>query len=401
MKWKLWAAATVATVLVVPTAQARLKELRIGFLSTLSGGAAIIGKHQVNGFKLGLENQGWTKNGDKLGGIPTKVLYGDDQVKPDVGRRIVQRWLRSDRVQIVAGIIWSNVLMAVERPVTRARRILISTNAGASPMAGRRCSPYFISTSWQNDQTPEAMGRLLSTEGLKTVYLMAPNYQAGKDMLAGFRRYYKGGKVVGQSLFKIGESDYQADLSKVQAVKPQAVFIFAPGGMGVAFMKQWAASGVGKKVKLFTVFTVDWVTLPAIKDAALGTFHTAYWAPDLKNAANKKFVKDYIAKYHSMPSYFAAQAYDAPGLIAAALKKVGNKLTDAHLLPLAHAMRRVHYASVRGPYRYNVNGFPIENFYKRAVVMGADGKPTIKTVGTVFTNQKDSYWRKCPKSHRY
>ncbi len=401
MKWKTWAAAAVAASLVAPSAHAELKKLTIGFLTTLSGGAAIIGKHQVNGFKLGMEHQGWTKNGDKLAGVPTTVFYGDDQVKPDVGRRVVSKWLKSDRVDIVAGPIWSHVLMAIQRPIIRARRILISTNAGASPMAGRACSPYFISTSWQNDQTPEAMGQLMSNEGLKTVYLMAPNYQAGKDMLSGFKRFYKGGKVVGQSLFKVGESDYQADISKVKAVKPQAVFIFAPGGMGIAFMKQWAASGAGKNIKLYTVFTVDWLTLPAIKDAALGTFHTAYWAPDSTLPANQKFVKAYLAKYGHMPSYFAAQAYDAPALIAAGIKKAGKALTNANLLPLAHAMRRVTYPSVRGPYKYNVNGMPIENFYKRAVVAGPDGKPTIKTVGIVFKNQKDSYWTKCPKSRRY
>ncbi len=401
MKWKIWAAAAVATTFAVPSAQAEVKQLTIGFISTLSGGAAIIGKHQVNGFKLGLEHQGWMKDGDKLGGVPTKVMYGDDQFKPDVGRRVVDKWIKSDRVDIVAGNIWSHVLMAMSRPVLRAKRILLSTNAGASPLAGKNCSPYFISTSWQNDQTPEAMGQLMSNEGLKSVYLMAPNYQAGKDMLSGFRRYYKGGKVAGQSLFKVGETDYQADISKVKAAKPQAVFIFAPGGMGIAFMKQWAASGAGKDIKLYTLFTVDWLTLPAIKDAALGTFHTAYWAPDSTNPTNQKFVKDYVAQFGHMPSYFASQAYDAPGLIAAGLKKVGKTLTNADMLPLAKAMRRVEYASVRGPYKYNVNGMPIQNFYKRAVVAGPDGKPTIKTVGTVFTNHKDSYWTKCPKSRRF
>ncbi len=401
MKWKTWAAGAVAAAFLVPSAHAELKELRIGFLNTLTGGAAIIGKHQVNGFKLGLEHQGWTKDGDNLGGVPTKVLYGDDQLKPDAGRRVVDKWLKSDQVHIVAGNIWSHVLMAISRPVIRSKRILLSTNAGASPMAGKSCSPYFISTSWQNDQTPESMGQLMSKEGLKSVYLMAPNYQAGKDMLAGFKRYYKGGKVVGQSLFKVGESDYQADISKAKAAKPQALFIFAPGGMGIAFMKQWAASGAGKDIKLYTVFTVDWLTLPAIKEAAIGSFHTNYWDPNSSNPTNQKFVKDYVAKFGAMPSHFAAQSYDAPGLIAAGLKQAGKQVSDKNLLPLAKAMRRVEYASARGPYKYNVNGMPIQNFYHRAVVAGADGKPTIKTIGPVFTNQKDSYWTKCPKSRRF
>ena len=199
----------------------------------------------------------------------------------------------------------------------------------------------------------------------------------------------------------MGETDYQADISKAKAVKPQALFIFAPGGMGIAFMKQWAASGAGKDIKLYTVFTVDWLTLPAIKEAAVGSFHTNYWDPTSSNPANQKFVKDYMAKFGAMPSHFAAQSYDAPALIAAGLKQAGKQVSDTNLLPLAKAMRRVEYASIRGPYKYNVNGMPIQNFYHRAVVAGPDGKPTIKTIGPVFTNQKDSYWTKCPKARRF
>ena len=403
MKTRIVTAAAVLTALAIPAASAQqtLPELRVGFLSTLSGGAAIIGKHQVNGFQLGLEHEGWTKDGDKLGGVPTKVSYGDDQFKPDVGRRVVDKWIRSDKIHVLAGNIWSNVLMAVQRQAVKARRALLVTNAGASPLAGERCTPYYITTSWNNDQTPEAMGKLMTDEGLKSVYLLAPNYQAGKDMLAGFKRYYKGGEILGQSLFKPGESDYQAEISKVRAAKPQAVFIFAPGGMGIAFMKQWAASGAGKEIKLYTVFTVDWLTLPAIGEAAVGTFHTNYWSPDSDNPDNQKFVKDYVAKFGGMPSHFAAQSYDAARLLAAGLRKTEGKIPEGDMLPLVKAMRKVEYPSIRGPYAYNVNGVPIQNFYKREVVLGQDGKPTIRTVGAVFEKQKDSYWTKCPEKNRF
>lgn len=396
---RILGAAAIAIAVTAPIG-AQSAELRIGFINSLSGGAAIIGKHQLNGWMLGLESEGWGKNGDMLGGVPMKLFTGDDQRKVDVGLRAADKMLKSDKAHIVAGIIWSNILAAVQRRVIKARRIMISTNAGWSGMAGKSCSPYFISTSWNNDQTPEAMGQLINQDGLKNVFIMSANYQAGKDMANGFKRYYKG-KVAGQILYKLGARDFQAEISKVRAAKPEALFIFAPGGMGVAFVKQWAASGAGKNIKLYTVFTVDHLTLPPIGEAAVGSYHTNYWQPDSDRPANVKFVKDYMAKFKSMPSHFASQAYDAPRLIAATLKKMGGKFSEGNLLAFAKAMRTTPYDSVRGSYKYNVNGFPIQNFYKREVIMGADGKPTIVTRSTVFTNHIDSHWEKCPKKNRY
>ena len=345
---KTLAAGLAAAGLIAGAQAVQAQELRIGFINTLSGGGAILGKHQINGWMLGMEHEGWRKNGDKLGGVPTQLFVGDDQRKVDVGLRVARKMLRSDRVHIVAGVVWSNILAAVQRPVTRAKRIMISTNAGWSGMAGKSCSRYFISTSWNNDQTPEAMGKLLSDEGIKRVFLLSANYQAGKDMLTGFRRFYKGGKVIGQILYKLGTRDFQAEISRARAAKPEAVFVFAPGGMGIAFMKQWAASGAGKDIKLYTVFTVDWLTLGPIGKAAVGSYHTNYWAADDKNAANQKFWKSYIAKHKKPPSHFAAQSYDAPRLIAAALRKNGG--FDGNTLKLSKTMRKVKLCdSIRGP----------------------------------------------------
>ncbi|MEQ8697974.1 MAG: ABC transporter substrate-binding protein [Bauldia litoralis] len=381
-------------------APANAAELRIGFVTTTSGGAAIIGKQMVNAWKLGLEHEGWMKDGDKLGGVPTKIFYGDDQQKADVGRRVVDRMLKSDKVHVVAGIIWSNVLMAVQRPVIRAKKGLVITNAGAAPMAGKSCSPYFVSTSWNNDQPAEAMGKLMTDENVKSVYLLAPNYQAGKDMISGFKRTYKG-KIVGQTLFKLGQRDYQVEISKARAAKAGAVYIFAPGGMGISFVKQWTASGAGKDMKMYSVFTVDNLTLPAVGEAALGTYHTNYWNVSSDNPVNQKFLKDYAAKFNSLPSHYAAQTYDAARLIAAGVKKIDGKINDSDSLNLMKAMRKVEFPSIRGPFKYNVNGIPIQNFYKREVVKGPDGKPMIKTTGTVVTNGKDSYWQQCPKSRQF
>jgi branched-chain amino acid transport system substrate-binding protein len=304
------------------------------------------------------------------------------------------------RVHLIAGNIWSNVMMAVQKPAIDAKVGLVSTNAGPSPLAGSACSPYFISTSWNNDQMPEAMGTVLTNAPMKLIWLMAPNYQAGKDALAGFERTYKGnGKIIDRTLFKLGESDFQADISKVRAGNADAVFLFAPGAMGVAFMKQWAASGANRQIKLYDVFTVNWVTLGPIGDAALGSRHTNFWDPDSPEPANQKFIKSYVAKFGRMPSHFAAQSYDAPALIAAAVRKLGGKTDD--VLALMKAMRKTEFASIRGKFAYNVNGYPMQNFYLREVLKGADGKPTIKTVGTVFTAHKDSYWQQCPAAMRY
>ncbi len=385
MGFRLLAAMLVATALATPAAAA--ETLRLGFITTLSGGAAIIGAHQKNGFDLGIENLG-----GKVGGLETKVFYGDDKRSANAGRQVADKMVKKDKVHFVLGPIWSNVLMAIQKPVLRSGTFLISTNAGASPMAGKNCNKNYFTTSWNNDQMPEAMGKLMQDRGVKNVFMMAPNYQAGKDMLAGFQRYYKG-PIVGQILTKLGQKDYQAELSQVRAAKPAALFIFEPGGMGIAFMKQWAASGLGKQIKLYTTFTVDYLTLGPIGAAAVGTFHTNYWDPNSDIPANKKFIATYKKKFGKMPSHFAAQSYDAPFLIDSAVRAVGGNLTDKD--GLRNAMRKADFASVRGKFTYNINHHPIQNYYEREVVLGADGKPTIVTRGIVFKNRKDSHYKKC------
>jgi branched-chain amino acid transport system substrate-binding protein len=391
------AAALTAAALAI-AAPASAQELRIGFLNTYTGGGALLGKHQDNGWKLGLAKEGWNKDGDKLGGVPTKIFYGDDQQKTDAGLKEAEKFLKQDKVQIIAGIIWSNVLMAVAKPAFDAKVIVLTTNAGASPVAGAACNPLFVSSSWNNDQAPEALGKRMSDDKITTIYMIAPNYQAGKDMISGVLRTLKGPKVIGQDLVKLGESDFQANISKIRAEKPAAVFAFMPGAMSPAFFKQWASSGIGKDVKLYTVFSVDNATLPAIGDAALGSYHASYWGHDLPFPENQAFVKDYVAKYNSLPAEFAAQAYDAARQIAAAVKAVGGKVDDS--MALAKALRKTQYPSTRGPFEYNVNGVPIQNFYLREVVKGQDGKPLIVTKGAILEKHKDAYWEQCPSNMR-
>lgn len=377
---------------------AAAQEFRIGFITTFTGPGAGPGTEMEKGFKIGLKHEGWAKDGDELSGVPTRVFYGDDQQKTDSGVREADKLLDQDKVHIVAGIVWSNVALAVYPKVIGKGLPYVITNAGASQFAGAMCSPLLTSTSWNNDQVPEALGQRMNQDKIPSIYMLAPNYQAGKDMIAGVKRTLKGPKIAGEDYFKLGETDYQVNISKARASGAKAVFLFAPGGMGVAFFKNWQASGAGRDMKLYTVFTVDWSTLPAIGEAALGTYHTMFWNADLDNATSKAFVKDFAAAHGRNPSHYAAQAYDGARIIAAGLKATGGKFADG--AALARAIRKAKFPSVRGPFAYNVNGMPIQNFYLREVVKGADGKAAIVTRGAIFRNYKDAYWEKCPADKR-
>ncbi len=386
-----------AAALLVAAGSAQGQELKIGHINTLTGPLSLPGIENMRGFMLGLESVGWKKNGDTVGGIPTSVFVEDDQGKPDIGLSVARKLIQQDKVDMVTGIIWSNVLMAVQRDVFRNKRILITTNAGAAPMSGRRCNPLFLQTSFNNDMFTESLGILVNQQGIKNVVVMGPNYQAGKDLIAGFKRTFKG-KVAGQILFQLGQKDFQAEITRLRSMKPEAVFIFAPGGMGIAFVKQWAASGLGKTSKLYTAAPVDWLTLPAMGEAAVGSYHTIFWPSDSKDPVNQEFVKAFMAKYKKHPSMYAAAAYDAPRIIDAAVKAMKGKIDDKRAL--SKALRHTPFKSVRGKLAFNVNGSPIESWYRREVVMGSDGKPTLVTKGVVVPDMKDSYWQKCPEKQR-
>ena len=377
---------TTAIAMTLATAVPALADtVKVGYMTTLSGGAGIIGKQMQNAVNLAMEH-----TGGKLGGMDAEVIFVDDQRKPDVAKQLANRLVKSDKVDVVAGVIWSNLMMAIHKPVTRSGTLLISSNAGPSPIAGSGCHENFVSMSWQNDQTPEGMGKYMQDAGIKSVYLMAPNYQAGKDMLSGFKRHYKG-DVVAEVYTQLGQSDFQAELSTLRAAKPEATFIFQPGGMGINFVKQWNQAGMDSVSKLYTVFTVDGVSLPALKDTALGVVSTQTWSPDLDNAMNKKFVADYKAKFGGYPSFYAAQAYDTMMAIDYAAGKAGSSDSAAMRAVLAKG----GIPTTRGSLAMNSNQFPIQNIYLREAVMDADGVPTTKVIGTVFENHGDAYAKDC------
>ena len=380
---KLALAALAATALMAAPVSA--ETVKVGYMTTLSGSAGIIGKQMQNAVNLALEHTGGT-----LGGKQAEVIFVDDQRKPDVAKQLANRLVKSDRVDVVAGVIWSNLLMAVHKPVTRSGTLLISSNAGPSPLAGKDCHQNFVSMSWQNDQTPEGMGKYMEEAGIKSVYLMAPNYQAGKDMISGFKRHYTG-EVVAEVYTKLGQSDFQAELSTLRAAKPEATIVFQPGGMWINFVKQWHQSGMDQVSNLYTVFTVDNLSLPALKDTALGVISTQTWSPDMDNEMNKRFVADYKAQFGGYPSFYAAQAYDTMMAIDHASAKAGSSDTEAMRAALAEG----GIPTTRGSLAMNSNQFPIQNVYIREAVLDADGVATTKIIGTVFENHADAYAKDC------
>jgi branched-chain amino acid transport system substrate-binding protein len=320
------------------------------------------------------------------------MIYGDDQLKPDVGVQVAEEMLKKHQVDFVSGIIWSNVMMAVVPVVTGAGKIMVGSNAGASPLAGSQCNELYFSTSWNNDQTPEAMGKFLQDSGVNDLYVMAPNYQAGKDMVAGLKRYYKG-RIVEEVYTKLGQQDYQAEISQMRSKNPKAVFAFYPGGMGIQFLRQYDQAGLRGKLPLYTVYTVDEISIPAVKDSAVGIYETRYWSPDLKNAPNEKFVSDYKKKYGKLPVFYGAQSYDSIMLIDSAVKAVRGNVKDVK--GMVAEMRKANFPSLRGPFQYNVNHHPIQNFYLLNTVKLPSGDIEMRIQKTVFEKHKDSYSQEC------
>ncbi|MET0277309.1 MAG: ABC transporter substrate-binding protein [Pseudorhodoplanes sp.] len=392
MKKTLIAAGAILALAAGPAlaqGQAQDKPIKIGFVSTFSGPTAVLGNQMRDAFELALDHMG-----RKMGGRPVEVIYEDDAQKPDVGKQKTEKLIESDKVDFLAGYIWSNVLLASLKPIVDSKTMFVSANAGPSQYAGELCSPYAFSTSWQNDQTPQAVGEYMNQKGVQSVYLIGPNYAAGKDMLSGVASTFKG-KVLGQDLTKWPDQlDFSAELSKARAAKPDAIFVFYPGAAGVQFLNQYAQQGLKGQIPLYTAFTIDEISLPLQKDLALGVPGAQHWVNDLPNDANKKFVADYKAKYKNAPSFYAAQAYDAAQLINSAVVAAKGDLTKKDVM--RDEMRKANFPSLRGPFKYGNNHIPIQNFYLQDVVKNADGSLGLKTVATIVKDSQDRFHDKCP-----
>ena len=382
---KLLLALLVSGAAAVAQAQAPIK---IGFMAELSGPQGALGQDQYDAFMMVVE-----QNGGKLGGVPVEVIREDSQLKPEVATQIVDKLIERDKVPIITGITFSNVMMAVHKKIVDKEVFLIGSNAGPAPIAGAQCSPYSFITSWQNDNQAEVVGVYANDKGYKKVIGMAPNYQAGKDFIAGFKRLYKG-EVIDEIYTPLNQPDFSAELAQVAAKKPDAVYVFYPGGLGVNFVRQYKQAGLLGKVPLLSTSTTDGSTLPAQKDDAIGVISGTFWGPDFNNPVNRKFVDDFEKKFNRIPSQYAAQSYDAALLLDSAIAKVKGNVGDKKAFMAA--LKAADFKSVRGDFKFNNNGFPIQDQHVFEVAKDAKGRVSLKTIATPLKAHRDAYYQQCP-----
>jgi len=383
------ALAATCLSLAAPQAQAADK-VKVGFVSTLSGPSSALGVDIRDGFLLAVK-----LNGGKLGGLPAEVLVSDDQFKPDVAKQLFEKNIKRDKVDFMTGVVFSNIMLAALPEALDNNTFYISPNAAPSSIAGKDCNPLFFAVSWPNDAYHEAAGQFANTRDLKSVYLVAPNYQAGKDSLAGFKRMYKG-QVVGENYTKLGQLDYAAELAEIRAAKPQAVYIFLPGGMGINFIKQYVGAGLGKDTTLLLPgFSADQDVIKPVGESMAGLFNTAHWSPDFTNAANVKFMAEFQKEYGRIPTLYASQGYDAALLINAAVRDTKGKLEDR--AAVRKALQTAKFDSVRGPFKFNTNQYPIQNYYVRVVGNNPNGGGLInKSFGEPILRERgDAYVQDC------
>jgi branched-chain amino acid transport system substrate-binding protein len=379
----------IAALAFAASPVAAAEPLKIGLITTLSSPAATAGPEMLDGFKLGIKD-----SGDGLGGRKIELIVGDDQLKPDVAVNIARKMLDEDRVQLIAGIIPSNVLLAVAHTVLPRKIPLLSLNAGASQLAGAECSPYFFNLSYQNDQAAEAMALYMQKKGIKNAYLVAANYAAGRDMTSGFKRVFKG-DIVGETYTPLNQFDFVAEMAEIRAAKPDSVFFFEQSGAPVInFVKQFAEAGLKGKIPLYGVsFVLDESSLPGMGDAATGIKSAGYWSPSLDFPASREFVAHFTAEYHRRPSIFAAVAYDGARLIDAALRQVGGDIEKRD--DFLKALVAANFASVRGTFRFNTNHYPIQSFYLSEVERDASGAIVDAYRENIVDAYADSYVGQC------
>lgn len=376
-----------AFFLLITTQLCAAEPVKIGMITTLSTKAGYLGEDIRDGFTLAIALEE-----GRLGGIPVELMVEDDGRKPEKGKQIAERYIKKDKAKILTGIVFSNVAMAVVPKVVREGTVYLSTNAAPSKLAGKGCNPNYFSVSYQNDNLDEVVGQYVTEAGHKSVYLIAPNYPAGKDHLAGFKRYYKG-EIKGEVYTKLGQSDYAAEIAALRAAKPEAVFFFLPGGMGINFLKQYAQAGLNKEIPVYgPAFSFDERILKAVGPAAMGVKNGSQWTHDLDNPANVQFVKAYQEAYGRMPTLYAAQGYDTARLIGSALKAVNGELGDLSLFKAA--LKKADFESVRGNFSFGSNQHPVQDVYIREVIK-TEGGYTNKTVKKVFMDHVDAYASEC------
>ncbi|MBN8940098.1 MAG: ABC transporter substrate-binding protein [Rhizobiales bacterium] len=380
-------AAGLALALAATASQAQ-EPIRIGVIETLSGPSAVLGQHARDGFQLAIRQLG-----GKMGGREVQVIVVDDELKPDVAIQRVQGLLDRDKVDFVVGPIFSNVLQAIQAPVVNSRAFLISANAGPSSYAGKACHENMFVTSYQNDQVHEVLGAYAQARNMRRVFLLTPNYQAGRDAMAGFKRHFRG-EIVDEVFTPLGHLDFAAELARIGASRPDGMFTFMPGGMGVNLVRQYRQAGLVDRIPFLSAFTVDESTLPAQQDAAVGMIGGMTWAPNMDNPQNKKFVADFEAAFGYVPGSYAMQAYDSAMLIDSAVRAVNGNLSNRDAVRTA--LRKADFVSLRGNFRFANNHYPIQDFYTVRAAKRPDGKFQTEIVERIFTNYTDVYAQECP-----
>ncbi len=363
-------------------------KVKVGFISTLSGPNASIGIDIRDAFNLAIK-----LNGGKLGGLPVDVLVGDDALKPEQAKQLAERYLQRDKVDFITGTVFSNVVLAVAPDAIANKVFFITPNAGPAQYTGEQCNPFFFAASWPSEAYSEAAGQYVTSKGLKNVVFLAPNYQGGKDAATGFKRYFQG-KLQEEMYTKLGQLDYAAELSQIRAAKPQALYVFLPGGMGINFIKQFVAAGMSQDIQLIVpLWGSDQDLIRAVGDPMLGLFSVGHWSIDFDNPANKKFVAEFEKEYKRLPTGYAASGYDTAMLIDSAIRKVKGKIEDKNALRAA--LRSADFKSVRGDFKFGANQFPVQNYYLQLVGKDNSGRIVHKTMGTVLTARGDAYVQDC------
>ncbi|HKQ28342.1 MAG TPA: ABC transporter substrate-binding protein [Burkholderiales bacterium] len=372
--WSVWATAA--------------DKVKVGFISTLSGPNASVAVDIRDAFNLAIK-----LNGGKIGGLPAEVLVGDDQMKPENAKQLAERYLRLEKVDFITGTVFSNIVVAIAPDVIANKTFFIAPNAGPASYSGAQCNPFFFVSSWPSEAYSEAAGQYVTSKGIKKVVFLAPNYVGGTDAATGFKRYYKD-KLVEEMYTKLGQLDYAAELSQIRAAKPEALYVFLPGGMGVNFIKQFVAAGMSTEMQLIVpLWGADQDIIRAVGDPMLGLFSVGHWTIDMDNAANKKFVAEFQKAYNRLPTGYAASGYDTAMLMDAAVRKVKGKIEDKEALRAA--IKAADFKSVRGDFKFGPNQYPVQDYYLQLVGKGADGRLQHKTIATVLQNRADAYGQDC------
>jgi branched-chain amino acid transport system substrate-binding protein len=383
------AALALPAALAIPAIHSRAATpLKIGLITTLSGPGGYIGQDIRDGFQLAIDLDGGT-----LGGAAVQVLVEDDAFKPAQAKEIADRFYQNEGVRLFTGIVFSNILGAAVPDLLDNGAVYVSPNAAPSNLAGKDCNANYYVVSWQNDSLHESAGVNATKLGYKNAVLLAPNYQAGKDALTGFKRTYKG-QVVKEIYTRLDQTDYASEMAQIRDLKPDVVYQFHPGGLGIAFLRQYQQAGLlGTIPMTLAAPAMDCVTLAALGDAALGISVTSHWNSDFDNPASHKFVDAFMTKYKRLPTYYASQSYDTALAIAAGLKGNGGAFTTPEAF--RKAMLPANFLSVRGDFAFGPNQHPIHDWYALLVERGADGKPLLRTKAKILEHYGDVYSAQC------